>query len=296
MAFKIDATTPSGKKSKKNSKTRVHFILDESGSMSHARRSTIDGFNEYINTLKSDKNGNSYVVSLTKFEGGNVERVFTDVDIKKVRHLDWTEYCPCGGTNLNDAIGETLRYMENNKLSWKKHHTLVIVVTDGYENMSREWTQPMVADLIKKKEKDDGWTVTFLGANIDTQSVSRNYSISIDNARSYTTKGMVGTMANIGAATMAYASNAVYGSSMDNVLSESLTGLSESDWMKTDEGKIEDSTEYKDKLNQVMSGTQGQALGGVYMSTTMNDLSGLFDNSLNQLILDEEDKKEEDNG
>lgn len=233
MALEIEDAKSASTNTKK-SMNRIHFILDESGSMSHARQSTIDGFNEYVNGLRNDKNGNKYKISLTKFEGGNIVRLFTDLNIKKVKDLTFDDYCPCGGTNLNDAIGSTMQDMEKNKIRGK-HNTLVIIMTDGYENASREWTKETVSDLIKKKEKKDGWTVTFLGANIDTQAVSRDYAISIDNARSYTTEGMVGTMRNLGTATVMYASNAIAGTATCDMFSESATGLTKEDWMAKDD-------------------------------------------------------------
>jgi hypothetical protein len=230
MALQIEKTvSTSGKKSNKTL-TRVHLILDESGSMGCARQSTIDGFNEYINGLKNDKN--KYLISLTKFEGGNIVNVFSDVDIRTVRELTFDDYTPCGMTNLNDAIGCTIQGMAFNKPR-TLHNTLVVILTDGDENSSTEWSQPMVADLIKSKESD-GWTVTFLGANIDTQQVSRSYAIHAENARSYTTTGMRGVMANLSASTVSYAASAVAGQSTNNMFSESLTGISEADWMKED--------------------------------------------------------------
>lgn len=235
MALEIDDATNASKKTPKKTKnttTRVHLILDESGSMSHCRRATIDGFNEYVNGLRNDKNGNKYILSLSKFEAREVKRVFVDIPLKKVNDITERDYIPGGMTNLNDAIGMTLSNMENNKIRGK-HNTLVIIMTDGNENDSQEWTQHQVSDLIKRKEKD-GWTVTFLGANIDTQKVSSGYAIHIDNARSFTTKGLVGTMNRLGASTVLYAASANAGTATCDMFSEAATGISENEWMEED--------------------------------------------------------------
>lgn len=288
MALEIKGDSTQSVKKSKKSMNRVHFILDESGSMSHARQSTIDGFNEYVNGLRHDKNGNSYKISLTKFEGGNVERVFTDLNIKKVKDLRWEDYCPCGGTNLNDAIGYTMKDMEKNKIKGK-HNTLVIILTDGYENQSREWTKATVASLITEKEKKDGWTVTFLGANIDTQAVSRDYAISIDNAVSYTTKGMRGTMERLGTATAAYASNAVVGSSMSNMMCESNTGISTADWMSTDdENEIQMDANTVDEINAALSDLTIVSATGMPVTATSFDIDG---GALTKAFQDEEKAK-----
>jgi len=236
MALKIDDTTIVSKKTtSKSNITRVHFILDESGSMNNSRQSTIDGFNEYINGLRGDTAGNTYKISLTKFEGGHVRRVFTDVSLQNMRDITLNDYTPSGMTNLNDAIGTTLLDMEKNPLYPNKlYNTLIVIMTDGYENASREWSQQATSDMIKNQEQN-GWTVTFLGANIDTQSVSAAYSIDSGNARSYTTKGMKATMSKISEATVMYASTASVGSSMRGMLSSESLGYTDKDWMDEDD-------------------------------------------------------------
>jgi len=42
----------------------------------------------------------------------------------------------------------------------------LIILTDGHENASIEYTKAHVKDLIEQKQKD-GWTVIYLGANQD---------------------------------------------------------------------------------------------------------------------------------
>lgn len=225
MALEIKDESASSKQTKP-SNNRVHFILDESGSMTWAAGATIDGFNEYINGLKKDKNGNQYTVSLTKFEGGNIETVFEEVDVNEVEPLTNDTYCPCGGTNLNDAIGSVMTNMKKTKPSGKVN-TLIIVMTDGQENMSQEWTADSVAKLVKEREKK-GWTVTFLGANIDTQKVSKSYSIQPSNTKSYSTANMASTMRGLSEATTVYACSATLGSSSSDFFSGT------SDWTETE--------------------------------------------------------------
>ena len=231
-------------KSRKNSNNRVHFILDESGSMGSCRNSTIDGFNEYINGLKHDKNGNKYKISLTKFEGGNIVNVYQDVHVKDVQPLTTNDYCPCGGTNLNDAIGDTMTNMKKSAPK-RKHNTLIIIMTDGWENMSREWTADAVANLVKEQEKE-GWTVTFLGANIDTVKVGKTYAIKESNTKSYSTHNMGATMRGLSQATAAYASTATLGASTADFFSGT------SDWTKTEDEN--DKVELSDTLDLNVSG------------------------------------------
>ena len=117
MALKVEDNqsttnqkTIKSKKRRKAAETLVHFVLDETGSMSSVRDATIDGFNEYVNGLRADKNG-KYWMSLTKFDSRGIVPVYTDLPIKEVPDLNHDTYCPCSMTNLNDAIGETVTKM-----------------------------------------------------------------------------------------------------------------------------------------------------------------------------------------
>lgn len=214
MALKVEDNqsttnqkTIKSKKRRKAAETLVHFVLDETGSMSSVRDATIDGFNEYVNGLRADKNG-KYWMSLTKFDSRGIVPVYTDLPIKEVPDLNHDTYCPCSMTNLNDAIGETVTKMESviAKRS-KKCNVLIVVMTDGHENASVEWTADKVKNLIQKKEKV-GWTVTFLGANMDAQKVGQTYAIRAGNTKSYSVQNMSETMRGLSSATVAYASTA----------------------------------------------------------------------------------------
>ena len=214
LSTKNQKTTKS-KKRRKAAETLVHFVLDETGSMSGVRDATIDGFNEYVNGLRADKKG-KYWMSLTKFDTRAIVPVYTDLPIKEVPDLDRDTYNPCAMTNLNDAIGESITKMEDVVAKRKKKcNVLIVVMTDGHENQSKEWTADMVKKLIQKKEKV-GWTVTFLGANMDAQKVGRTYAIKSGNAKTYSTQNMGETMRGMAGATVMYAASATVGASSDN--------------------------------------------------------------------------------
>jgi len=304
MALEIknthDESKKTTKKSRKSSNNRVHFILDESGSMGSCRNSTIEGFNEYVNGLKNDKNGNKYKISLTKFEGGNIVNVYDDVHVNDVPILTTNDYCPCGGTNLNDAIGSTMVNMKKNAPR-RKHNTLIIIMTDGHENMSQEWSADAIAGLVKEQEKE-GWTVTFLGANIDTVRVSQTYAIRESNSKSYTTANMGATMRGLSAATTVYAANAVVGSASCDFFSGT------DDWT---EGNDEDTAKTQvqgDTLNlnisdsvSVATVTGGPASVGSVGLTDDKDTMRSFAVITDQDLLEEAEKalkrtEEKDNG
>jgi hypothetical protein len=59
---------------------------------------------------------------------------------------------------------------------------LVTVVTDGYENASKEWDGKAIKALVEQM-RGQGWVFAYIGANHDVESVAT--SISITNAISF---------------------------------------------------------------------------------------------------------------
>lgn len=201
----------------------ISFVLDESGSMSSCYNDTTIGFNEYIRKQKEVDTNTK--VSLNKFNGSNIETVFNNININSVPLLDRTNYNPGGGTNLLDAIGTTLvnidgvlSHIENVN---QRPSILVIIMTDGYENSSRQFSQSQIKQMIKDREHAD-WTFMFLGANIDTFSVSDSYGISVGGAMSYNTSNMAATMNAVSSSTTRYRAARSKGFSSQEILRSGL--------------------------------------------------------------------------
>jgi len=222
-----------------NSTTLIEFILDETGSMSGARKSTIDSFNEYINSQRSQP-GNCYL-SLTKFDqrqGGfqlsgamcmattamrsaapiattvmpndavvntndNVRTMYTDVPIDKVEYLTEATYAPNGMTNLYDAVGARIHALSARAEQYKGCAKLIVIMTDGEDNVSREYNADSLKALIQQKEAE-GWTFVFLGANQDAWKVGQTFGMAQANTMTYSTGNMSGAMETLSAATTAY--------------------------------------------------------------------------------------------
>jgi ADP-heptose:LPS heptosyltransferase len=94
-----------------------------------------------------------------------------------------------GLTALCDAVGTTIekfaaiRKKEKGKPSPDK--VLFVVITDGEENSSKEYTASKVKKLIRKREKTDGWEFLFLGANIDAAEEAEKIGIPEKRARTF---------------------------------------------------------------------------------------------------------------
>lgn len=179
---------------------RIHisFVLDETGSMLAVKGQTIDGFNEYIKTVKGEKNAGDTRFTLTKFNSEKVEIVHEGVKLGKVGLLTEESYRPANLTPLYDAIGQTIRSIEG-----KKGNILVVIQTDGQENASKEYTRDAIFALIAEKKKT-GWTFVFLGADQDAWATGQLLGLDKGNVMAYASTDTSKAFRQAAAATVSY--------------------------------------------------------------------------------------------
>ena len=162
------------------------IILDESGSMSSIYEQALGGANETIQTIRTAQSSaadqKQYLTFVT-FDSGAGESVRTVIDtmpIEQVKDLTRDDYRPNGCTPLYDAMGKSLTALER-KVS-DDDQVLVTIITDGYENSSREYDSEKINKLIKRLDEKD-WVFTYIGANQDAILEARK--IGINNAMNY---------------------------------------------------------------------------------------------------------------
>jgi uncharacterized protein with von Willebrand factor type A (vWA) domain len=124
---------------------RIVFILDKSGSMNYIKNKTVSGFNEYIEQQKAEE-GDAFV-TLVQFDG-KVSNSYTDVRIQDVPEL---QFYPNGNTALYDAVGSTVASMLSQPDRFDK--TIIVIMTDGEENSSREYQHSTVMSLLNEAQK-----------------------------------------------------------------------------------------------------------------------------------------------
>ncbi len=170
-------------------KNHIVFLLDETGSMESCKKDTIGGFNNFLKDQK--KSGNNILFSLTLFNSFRIEKRYTDEAIKNVKPLSSNNYKPSNLTPLWDAVGSTINSLPNQK------KVLFVILTDGYENHSKEFSPSAVKKLIQEKEEKGKWKFMFLGADLsnfdDANMVGINFNIGVDKAK---TKKMYRNISN----------------------------------------------------------------------------------------------------
>lgn len=174
-----------GKRDDASRKTTViHMLIDASGSMESCRNETIKGYNEYINSLKKD--GGKFKFSLSFFDSDHMgqlrlKKVHEAVNIDDVPSLTRETFVPNGGTPLYDAFCSTLKSVDNKP--YEKN--LFVVMTDGGENASQEFTEKNMAKMKSDKEDEGNWTFVYLGANQDAWAVASKFGYSVNNVSSF---------------------------------------------------------------------------------------------------------------
>ena len=129
--------------------------------------------------------------------------VFRDCKVKDWNDLTMEEIQPRGTTALYDSCGKIMTKAEDDNA--KK--TVLVVMTDGYENASHEHTQASIKAKVKAFE-DKKWEVVFLGANFDAvETVSGSVGVASGKTMNINASNLRATMDSFAASSMAYATN-----------------------------------------------------------------------------------------
>jgi len=166
--------------------TDIIFILDRSGSMYGLENDTIGGFNSLLKKQKEEISGEVYVSCVLFNHESHL--LYDRTELAKVSEMTNKDYVVSGNTALLDAAGNEILRLDQVYEELKEDRpgkVLFVMITDGKENSSREFTQPKLKEIIDKHQKENGWEFLFLGANIDAITVAGSYGISADRAAEY---------------------------------------------------------------------------------------------------------------
>lgn len=170
----------------KKNLTELVFILDRSGSMSGLERDTIGGYNSMLE--KQQAEDGECVITTALFDN-EYELLHDRIDIRAVKPITSKEYRVGGSTALLDAVGATITKIDavqrNTAEEYRAEHVMFVIITDGEENSSREFSAKQVKRMIETHKSEFGWEFIFLGANIDAVETARSYGIGADRAVDY---------------------------------------------------------------------------------------------------------------
>lgn len=159
------------------------MVIDQSGSMSGLEDDTIGGFNSMIERQKKD----DVNTNVTAVVFNDTARTIYDREkLGNITKMTDKDYRPGGMTALMDAVGTTIAKVEKYPDIGKTgNKVLFVIITDGQENDSKEYTKANIKKLISDKQEKDGWEFVFLGANIDAAAEAKDMGIKEENAVKY---------------------------------------------------------------------------------------------------------------
>ena len=123
----------------------------------------------------------------------NYELLHDRIDIKAVSPITDKEYFVGGSTALLDAIGKTIQKIGNAQKhtadDYRAEKVMFVIITDGEENASREYSADKVKAQIERQKTEYDWEFIFLGANIDAVQTAGRFGIAPDRAVDYLADG-----------------------------------------------------------------------------------------------------------
>lgn len=165
--------------------TEVVIVLDRSGSMDKIRQDMKGGLNRFLEEQK--KEPGECQVTLVQFDN-EYEVVHAGVALKDVPPV---ELVPRGMTALRDALGRTINSvgerLEEMPEEQRPGKVVFLIITDGLENASREFSAEQVREMIERQQRDYSWLFVYLGANQDAFAVGQD--LGVQQSRGYTATG-----------------------------------------------------------------------------------------------------------
>lgn len=180
-------------KRKMNNSTEILLIADRSGSMSDSIEEMTNAINRIIDDQKKDTS--PCKVSLWIFDD-KVEKIWDRMNLSAVPKLTKETYCARGATALNDAIGMAMndlgKSLAAEKMEDRPGKVMVVIVTDGFENASKEFSGQQIKDMIQHQKEKYSWQYMFLGADLDAYKMGFQYGLTAQSVANISKQNLQG--------------------------------------------------------------------------------------------------------
>lgn len=170
--------------------TEIVCVLDRSGSMSSIIEDAIGGFNTFLGEQKKEEGECNFTIALFDNEYSLLK---DNVSIDEVEELNRETYSPRASTALYDAIGRTINTvgarLAGTPEDERPERVMLVILTDGYENSSREFTQDKIFEMIQRQENDYNWEFIYLGANQDAMATGMGLGFKSASTKTFLASG-----------------------------------------------------------------------------------------------------------
>lgn len=151
--------------------------------MQSIKTDTEGGFAAYMDQQRSVPK--RIEVTLAQFDT-EYELVYANRPLAQVPPL---QLLPRGMTALYDATGRLITEvgaeLAERPEGERPGTVIVVVMTDGHENSSREWSHAAVKALITQQQEQYQWNFLFLGANMDAVAIGTDMGFSPKQSITY---------------------------------------------------------------------------------------------------------------
>ena len=166
--------------------THICIVLDASGSMAEIERDTKGSFNSFIKEQKEA--GGKTVFDLYQFSD-QPKRIVEHVDLATFNDDLMKKYRCSGCTALNDAVCTAIDTLGKEFAQMKEddrpEHVMFVIITDGMENASRQFSSADVRKRIQEQTEVYKWDFQYLAANQDAFASGEALGVSHDNCVSW---------------------------------------------------------------------------------------------------------------
>jgi len=167
-------------------KTEIVYILDRSASMSSNWEESMGSLKTFIE--EQQKDDTPCKLTLVGFD--DHYDIFIDAkDLQEVDADNLPKFRPRGMTALYDALGKTVTLikerLKNTPELERPSKVLFVIMTDGMENCSQEYTKSIITEMVTKQESKYSWEFMYIGAGLDVMGES--LSLGMKSANSFST-------------------------------------------------------------------------------------------------------------
>lgn len=165
--------------------TEILVILDRSGSMASVKDDMEKGYATFLEAQKQLPG--ECVITLVQFDTQGIDTLYVAQPVKEASPF---ELVPRGGTPLLDALGSTIvkagERFAGQEDGRRPERVLCMIITDGQENSSREYTKQRVKEIVEHQREAYKWQFLYLGANVDAFDEARGMGIATASSSGYT--------------------------------------------------------------------------------------------------------------
>jgi len=165
-------------------RSEIAVLLDRSGSMASVKDDVEGGFARFLESQRQIPG--ECALSLTQFDSEAIEEVYVACPIAVAPGLTLH---PRGMTPLLDAVGRTIGRTGERLAAQAEPHrpgrVLFVIITDGMENASREFSRAQVRELIDRQRTVYRWEFIYLGANVDAFAEAGGLGIAGSHAAAF---------------------------------------------------------------------------------------------------------------